>query len=64
MSRFSVCPVLILNGDDLDFVNRPGDLRQVFDDVHRMLGFRVRGLGLPAEPTSDTPPPAPLLPGV
>jgi deoxyadenosine/deoxycytidine kinase len=46
MTRFDTCPVLALDGDKLDFVNRPGDLAQVFDNVHQELGFRVAGLGL------------------
>ncbi len=45
MSRFDVCPVLVLDGDHLDFVDRPSDLAEVYESVHHMLGFRVRGLG-------------------
>ncbi len=37
MSRFDLCPVLILDGDNLDFVNRPADLYAVFDSVRRAL---------------------------
>ena len=45
MSRFDVCPILALDGDRLDFVNRASDLAQVFASVHEMMGFRVQGLG-------------------
>jgi deoxyadenosine/deoxycytidine kinase len=62
MSRFDVCPILTLDGDHLDFVNRPADLRQVYEDVHQMLGFRVQGLGFRVpgpKPAIHTANPAP-----
>ena len=46
MSRFDVCPILALDCDALDFVNRPADLGYVFERVHHVLGYRVPGLGL------------------
>jgi deoxyadenosine/deoxycytidine kinase len=45
MSRFDICPKLVLDCNQLDFVNRQADLAHVFNGVHRMLGFRVQGLG-------------------
>ena len=62
MSRFDVCPILTLDGDHLDFVNRSSDLRQVYDSVHQMLGFRVQGLGFRVpgpKPAIHTANPAP-----
>lgn len=53
MSRFDVCPKLVLDGDTLDFVNRPADLAKVFADVHAMMGYKAQGLGLPV-PGPDT----------
>lgn len=64
MARFKVCPVLLLDGDRLDFVNRPSDLSEVYENVHRMLGFRVPRLGLLVSgpelpPYTATPAPQP-----
>jgi deoxyadenosine/deoxycytidine kinase len=54
MGRFSICPVLTIDGDKLDFVRRPEDMRRVFDDVHHMLGYRERrlSLGMPGPETT------------
>jgi deoxyadenosine/deoxycytidine kinase len=60
MRRFDICPILVLDGDRLDFVNRPGDLQQVFASVHSVMGYRVQGLGLPApDAITHTATPAP-----
>jgi deoxyadenosine/deoxycytidine kinase len=56
MGRFTVCPVLTLDADSLDFVNRSTDLASVFDNVHRMLGFRVERLGFSIPPLSEPVP--------
>ena len=56
MARFAVCPVLALEADRLDFVNRPADLVSVFDSVHHILGFRVQGLGFRVPPLAEPVP--------
>jgi hypothetical protein len=38
MEHFTLCPVLTLEADKLDFVQRDGDLLFVFDEVRRYLG--------------------------
>jgi hypothetical protein len=37
MGHFDLCPILTLDADRLDFVQRNGDLRFIFDEVQRCL---------------------------
>ena len=46
MGRFTICPVLTIDGNALDFVHRSDDMRHILDDVHRTLGFRATQLKL------------------
>jgi len=55
MGRFDICPLLVLDADRLDFVNRHRDLMHIFEQVHKMLGFRAQSLGLAASAAVSQP---------
>lgn len=62
MQHFDLCPVLMVDGDRLDFVQRDGDLQFIFEQVRRALAGEIPPPVYQPLLLSREPPPKPPSP--